>query len=110
MCELLRINPDRKVMIGDGQACFSIDDQPIYHFLGTSTFRKYTVVHSGFDATVNVAKPKKGSTVAIFGLRAVGLSLNSLAAPSLSIHLNTQNLCKRLATRTIMFILKYNEN
>ncbi|KAF3336686.1 Alcohol dehydrogenase 1 [Carex littledalei] len=98
MCELLRINPDRKVMISDGQARFSVDGQPIYHFLGTSTFSEYTVVHSGcvakinpqapldkvcilscgfctgFGATVNVAKPKKGSTVAIFGLGAVGLS------------------------------------
>ncbi|KAJ4819107.1 alcohol dehydrogenase [Rhynchospora pubera] len=98
MCELLRINPDRKVMIGDGQARFSVNGQPIYHFLGTSTFSEYTVVHSGcvakinpeapldkvcvlscgfctgFGATVNVAKPKKGSTVAIFGLGAVGLA------------------------------------
>ncbi|KAI8003825.1 alcohol dehydrogenase [Camellia lanceoleosa] len=28
----------------------------------------------GFGATVNVAKPKKGSTVAVFGLGAVGLA------------------------------------
>ena len=35
----------------------------------------------GLGATLNVAKPKKGSTVAIFGLGAVGLavSLSSLA-------------------------------
>ncbi|KAJ3684581.1 hypothetical protein LUZ61_013745 [Rhynchospora tenuis] len=98
MCDLLRINTDRGVMIGDGQSRFSIDGKPIYHFLGTSTFSEYTVVHSGcvakinpeapldkvcvlscgfctgFGATVNVAKPPKGSTVAVFGLGAVGLS------------------------------------
>ena len=30
----------------------------------------------GFGATVNVAKPKKGSSVAIFGLGAVGLAVS----------------------------------
>jgi len=31
---------------------------------------------TGFGATVNVAKPKKGQTVAIFGLGAVGLAVS----------------------------------
>ncbi|KAG6517076.1 alcohol dehydrogenase 3-like [Zingiber officinale] len=98
MCDLLRINPDRGVMIGDGQARFSKDGKPIYHFLGTSTFSQYTVVHvgcvakinpsapldkacvvscgisTGYGACVNVAKPPKGSSVAVFGLGAVGLA------------------------------------
>ncbi|CAA6660351.1 unnamed protein product [Spirodela intermedia] len=68
------------------EARFSINGKPIYHFLGTSTFSEYTVVHVGclakinplppwkrsacFGATVNVAKPKKGSSVAVFGLGA----------------------------------------
>jgi Zn-dependent alcohol dehydrogenase len=33
-------------------------------------------VLKGFGATVNVAKPKKGSSVAIFGLGAVGLAVS----------------------------------
>ncbi|CAN6475789.1 unnamed protein product [Victoria cruziana] len=98
MCELLRINTDRGVMIADGKSRFSIKGKPIYHFLGTSTFSEYTVVHAGcvakinprapldkvcilscgistgFGATVNVAKPPRGSTVAVFGLGAVGLA------------------------------------
>jgi alcohol dehydrogenase class-P len=98
MCDLLRINTDRGVMIGDGTSRFSINGKPIYHFVGTSTFSEYTVCHvgclakinpkapldkvcvlscgisTGFGATVNVAKPTKGSTVAVFGLGAVGLS------------------------------------
>ncbi|GKU90591.1 hypothetical protein SLEP1_g4571 [Rubroshorea leprosula] len=98
MCDLLRINTDRGSMINDGKSRFSIDGQPIHHFLGTSTFSEYTVVHvgqvakinpaapldkvcvlscgisTGFGATVNVAKPKKGHSVAIFGLGAVGLA------------------------------------
>ncbi|XP_073314436.1 alcohol dehydrogenase 1-like [Primulina huaijiensis] len=98
MCETLRINTERGVMLSDGKARFSKNGQPIYHFLGTSTFSEYTVVHvgcvakinpaapldkvcvlscgisTGLGATMNVAKPTKGSTVAIFGLGAVGLA------------------------------------
>nr|AFK45892.1 unknown [Lotus japonicus] len=92
MCELLRINTDRGVMLSDGKTRFSKNGQPIYHFVGTSTFSEYTVVHAGcvakispaapldkvcvvscgyctgFGATVNVAKPEPNSTVAVFGL------------------------------------------
>ncbi|XP_062079138.1 alcohol dehydrogenase-like [Humulus lupulus] len=98
MCDLLRINTDRGVMLSDGKSRFSINGTPISHFLGTSTFSEYTVVHAGclakinplapldkvcilscgistgLGATLNVAKPKKGSTVAVFGLGAVGLA------------------------------------
>lgn len=99
MCDLLRINTDRGVMISDGNTRFSKNGQPIYHFVGTSTFSEYTVVHvgclakinpcapldivcvlscgisTGLGATLNVAKPTKGSSVAIFGLGAVGLAV-----------------------------------
>ncbi|TYI86966.1 hypothetical protein E1A91_D04G103800v1 [Gossypium mustelinum] len=98
MCDLLRINTERGGMLHDGHTRFSKDGKPIYHFLGTSTFSEYTVVHvgqvakinpeapldkvcvlscemsTGFGATVNVAKPKKGGSVAVFGLGAVGLA------------------------------------
>ncbi|KAL6214027.1 hypothetical protein ACLB2K_013465 [Fragaria x ananassa] len=98
MCDLLRINTDRGVMLNDGESRFSIKGKPIYHFVGTSTFSEYTVTHvgclakinpkapldkvcvlscgisTGLGATLNVAKPKKGSTVAVFGLGAVGLA------------------------------------
>ncbi|KAI8535706.1 hypothetical protein RHMOL_Rhmol10G0194500 [Rhododendron molle] len=98
MCDLLRINTDRGVMLNDGKSRFSIKGKPVYHFVGTSTFSEFTVVHvgclakinpaapldkvcilscgisTGLGATLNVAKPKKGSTVAIFGLGAVGLA------------------------------------
>nr|AGV54476.1 alcohol dehydrogenase 1 [Phaseolus vulgaris] len=98
LCEVLRINSDRGVMLSDGKTRFSKNGQPIYHFLGTSTFSEYTVLHAGcvakdhpaapldkvcvvscgfctgFGATVNVAKPKPNDTVAVFGLGAVGLA------------------------------------
>ncbi|KAK9096361.1 hypothetical protein Sjap_021858 [Stephania japonica] len=98
MCDLLRINTDRGVMIGDGKSRFTIKGKPIYHFVGTSTFSEYTVVHvgcvakinpqapldkvcvlscgvsTGLGAALNVAKPKPGSVVAVFGLGTVGLA------------------------------------
>ncbi|MCL7036138.1 hypothetical protein MKW94_000024, partial [Papaver nudicaule] len=98
MCDLLRINTDRGVMLNDGQSRFSINGKPIFNFVGCSTFSEYTVCHvgclakinpeapldkvcilscgisTGLGATLNVAKPKKGSTVAVFGLGAVGLA------------------------------------
>ncbi|XP_059063913.1 alcohol dehydrogenase isoform X1 [Cryptomeria japonica] len=98
MCDLLRINTDRGVMLSDGKSRFSIGGEPIYHFLGTSSFSQYTVAHvgsvakinpaaplnkvcilscgvsTGMGAALNVAKPKKGSTVAVFGLGGVGLA------------------------------------
>lgn len=33
---------------------------------------------TGLGATLNVAKPKKGSSVAVFGLGAVGLAVSSM--------------------------------
>ena len=35
----------------------------------------YDLSTTGLGATLNVAKPKKGSTVAVFGLGAVGLAV-----------------------------------
>eukprot|EP00253_Pinus_taeda_P032802 PITA_32802 len=98
MCDLLRIDTERGVMMSDGNSRFSINGKPIHHFLGTSTFSEYTVAHAGcvakinpkapldkvcvlscgvptgMGATLNAGKPKKGSTVAVFGLGAVGLA------------------------------------
>ncbi|GMP44778.1 hypothetical protein CsSME_00013561 [Camellia sinensis var. sinensis] len=47
MCDPLRINTDRGVMIHDQKSRFSIKGKPIFHFVGTSTFSEYTVVHVG---------------------------------------------------------------
>ncbi|KAJ1409606.1 hypothetical protein SESBI_22663 [Sesbania bispinosa] len=107
MCDLLRINPVREVMISDGKSRFTINGKPISHFLGTSTFSQYTVVHSGcvvkinpkapldkvcilscgittgLGAVLNVAKPKKGASIAVFGLGTVGASCNVIYKNSL---------------------------
>lgn len=57
MCDLLRINTDRGVMISDGQTRFSKDGKPIYHFVGTSTFSEYTVAHSGCVTKIDPQAP-----------------------------------------------------
>jgi alcohol dehydrogenase class-P len=57
LCDLLRINVDRGVMIGDGQSRFSINGKPIFHFVGTSTFSEYTVIHVGCLAKINPEAP-----------------------------------------------------
>lgn len=57
MCDLLRINTDRGVMLDDGKSRFSINGKPIYHFVGTSTFSEYTVVHVGCLAKINPDAP-----------------------------------------------------
>ncbi|OWM76383.1 hypothetical protein CDL15_Pgr028253 [Punica granatum] len=57
MCDLLRINTDRGVMLNDGKTRFSINGKPIYHFVGTSTFSEYTVVHVGCVAKINPEAP-----------------------------------------------------
>ncbi|MCP5419611.1 MAG: S-(hydroxymethyl)glutathione dehydrogenase/class III alcohol dehydrogenase [Gammaproteobacteria bacterium] len=78
---------------------FSIDGQPIYHYMGCSTFSEYTVVPeialakinpaaplekvcllgcgitTGIGAVRNTAKVEPGSTVAVFGLGGIGLSV-----------------------------------
>ncbi|KAL3716388.1 hypothetical protein ACJRO7_008053 [Eucalyptus globulus] len=98
MCQAL--GWDRNgVMHSDQKTRFSIRGLPIYHYLGVSSFSEYAVVHSGCAAKVsptvplekicilscgvatglgaawNVADVSEGSTVAIFGLGTVGLSV-----------------------------------
>ncbi len=82
----------------DGTRRFSIKGQPIYHYMGCSTFSEYTVVPeialakinkaapldkvcllgcgvtTGIGAVLNTAKVEPGSTVAVFGLGGIGLS------------------------------------
>jgi Zn-dependent alcohol dehydrogenase len=42
-------------MMNDRKSRFSINGKPIYHFMGTSTFSQYTVVH---DVSVAKIDPK----------------------------------------------------
>jgi len=88
-----------KGLLLDGTSRFSKDGQTIYHFMGTSTFSEYTVlpeiavakidasapldkvcllgcgITTGIGAVRNTAKVEPGSTVAVFGLGAIGMSV-----------------------------------
>ncbi len=97
LCQKIRATQGQGLM-PDGTTRFYKDGQPIYHYMGTSTFSEYTVlpeislakvnpeadlkevcllgcgVTTGMGAVVNTAKVQDGDTVAIFGLGGIGLS------------------------------------
>ncbi|KAL1556421.1 alcohol dehydrogenase [Salvia divinorum] len=100
LCEKFRVNTMKSTMSSDGKCRFSTEEgKPIFHFLNTSTFTEYTVVDSacvvkidreaslkkmsllscgvsmGVGAVWNTADVEEGSTVAVFGLGAVGLAV-----------------------------------
>lgn len=97
LCQKIR-QTQGKGLMPDGTTRFSKDGQPIFHYMGCSTFSEYTVlpeislakinkqapleevcllgcgVTTGMGAVVNTAKVQPGDTVAIFGLGGIGLS------------------------------------
>ncbi|WOG88157.1 hypothetical protein DCAR_0207391 [Daucus carota subsp. sativus] len=101
MCDKYRVKPLKSVMENDGKTRFfsKKEGKPIYHFLNTSTFSEYTVVDSacvvkidpqaclksttllscclstGLGAVWNTANVEAGSSIAVFGLGAVGLAV-----------------------------------
>lgn len=55
LCGKVRSATGVGVMLSDRKSRFSINGKPIYHFMGTSTFSQYTVVH---DVSVAKIDPK----------------------------------------------------
>jgi len=98
LCQRIRITQGKGVM-PDGTSRFSFKGKPILHYMGTSTFSEYTVlpeisvakinpeapldkvcllgcgITTGIGAVLNTAKVTPGSTVAVFGLGGIGLSV-----------------------------------
>jgi S-(hydroxymethyl)glutathione dehydrogenase/alcohol dehydrogenase len=98
LCVTLRATQGRGVM-PDGTSRLSQGGLPIHHYMGTSTFAEYTVVPeialakirrdaplekvcllgcgvtTGIGAVLNTAKVEAGSSVAVFGLGGIGLSV-----------------------------------
>jgi len=98
LCQAVRETQGQGLM-PDGTSRFSINGKPIMHYMGCSTFSKYSVipeislakvredapfdkicyigcgVTTGIGAVVFQAKVEKGSTVAVFGLRGIGLNV-----------------------------------
>jgi S-(hydroxymethyl)glutathione dehydrogenase/alcohol dehydrogenase len=97
LCQKIR-ETQGKGLMPDGTTRFSKDGQPIYHYMGCSTFSEYTVlpeislakvskeapleevcllgcgVTTGMGAVMNTAKVQAGDTVAIFGIGGIGLA------------------------------------
>nr|WP_238942145.1 S-(hydroxymethyl)glutathione dehydrogenase/class III alcohol dehydrogenase [Marinobacter sediminum] len=97
LCQKIR-ETQGKGLMPDGTSRFYKDGEPIFHYMGCSTFSEYTVlpeialakvskdapleevcllgcgVTTGMGAVMNTAKVEEGATVAIFGLGGIGLS------------------------------------
>lgn len=98
LCQAIRTTQGQGVM-PDGTSRFRIGKEPIYHYMGTSTFSNYTVlpeialakvredapfdkicyigcgVTTGIGAVINTAKVRPGDNVIVFGLGGIGLNV-----------------------------------
>ncbi len=98
LCQSIRVTQGKGFM-PDGTSRFSKNGKSIFHYMGTSTFSEYTVlpeislakinkdapldkvcllgcgITTGLGAVFNTAKVTPGSTVAVFGLGGIGLSV-----------------------------------
>src|SRR3954470_14487120 len=97
LCQKVRATQGKGLM-PDGTTRFSYNGEPVYHYMGCSTFSEYTVVPeislakipkeaplekvcllgcgvtTGIGAVLNTAKVEEGATVAVFGLGGIGLA------------------------------------
>ncbi|MEM6501555.1 MAG: S-(hydroxymethyl)glutathione dehydrogenase/class III alcohol dehydrogenase [Cyanobacteria bacterium P01_C01_bin.89] len=98
LCQAIRATQGKGLM-PNGTSRFKVRGETIYHYMGTSTFSEYTVlpeiaiakinpeapldkacllgcgITTGIGAVLNTAKVEPGSSVAVFGLGGVGLSV-----------------------------------
>ena len=98
LCGAIRETQGQGLM-PDGSSRFSLNGEPLYHYMGTSTFANFTVVPeialakiredapfdkvcyigcgvtTGLGAVMNTAKVEAGATVAVFGLGGIGLNV-----------------------------------
>jgi S-(hydroxymethyl)glutathione dehydrogenase/alcohol dehydrogenase len=98
LCQAIRETQGRGVM-PDGTSRFSLGREPLFHYMGTSTFSNFTVlpeiaaakiredapfdkvcyigcgVTTGLGAVMNTAKVAPGDNVVVFGLGGIGLNV-----------------------------------
>src|ERR1700760_627522 len=98
LCVAIRATQGKGVM-PDGTSRFSSGGEPVYHYMGTSTFSNYTVlpeialakiredapfdkvcyigcgVTTGIGAVMNTAKAEAGARAVVFGLGGIGLNV-----------------------------------
>jgi len=99
LCTSVRAATGKGVMLADDKPRYSYQGKPIYHFMGTSSFSEYSILHAqslakirrdaplekccllgcgistGWGAVWNTAQVERGATAAVFGIGAVGLSV-----------------------------------
>ncbi|HJN22824.1 MAG TPA: S-(hydroxymethyl)glutathione dehydrogenase/class III alcohol dehydrogenase [Rhodospirillales bacterium] len=98
LCQAIR-ETQGKGLMPDGSSRFSLAGEPIFHYMGTSTFANYTVlpeiaaakiradapfdkvcyigcgVTTGIGAVINTANVEAGANVVVFGLGGIGLNV-----------------------------------
>ncbi|MGD8316091.1 MAG: S-(hydroxymethyl)glutathione dehydrogenase/class III alcohol dehydrogenase [Myxococcales bacterium] len=98
LCQAIRVTQGKGLM-PDASSRFSLGGDPIYHYMGTSTFSQYTVVPeiavakiredapfdkvcyigcgvtTGIGAVINTARVEPGANVVVFGLGGIGLNV-----------------------------------
>jgi S-(hydroxymethyl)glutathione dehydrogenase / alcohol dehydrogenase len=98
LCTAIRATQGKGVM-PDGSSRFRLNGEPVFHYMGCSTFSQHTVVPeialakiredapfekvcyigcgvtTGVGAVINTAKVQAGETVAVFGLGGIGLNV-----------------------------------
>ena len=98
LCQAVRSTQGRGLM-PDESSRFSLGNETLYHYMGTSTFAQYTVVPeiavakiredapfdkvcyigcgvtTGIGAVINTAKVEAGANVVVFGLGGIGLNV-----------------------------------
>ena len=98
LCQAVRITQGQGVM-PDGSSRFSLSGEPIFHYMGTSTFSNFTVlpeiavakiredapfdkvcyigcgVTTGIGAVINTAQVEAGANCVVFGLGGIGLNV-----------------------------------
>ena len=98
LCVSIRATQGRGLM-PDGTSRFSCNGEPVFHYMGTSTFANFSVVPeialakirkdaplekvcyigcgvtTGIGAVINTAKVEPGASVVVFGLGGIGLNV-----------------------------------
>lgn len=98
LCQAIRTTQGQGLM-PDGTSRFTLDGEPVFHYMGTSTFANHTVVPeialakvredapfdkicyigcgvtTGLGAVINTAKVEPGSNCVVFGLGGIGLNV-----------------------------------
>lgn len=125
LCQAIRETQGKGVM-PDGTSRFSIGNEKIYHYMGTSTFANHTVlpeialakirpdapfdkvcyigcgVSTGIGAVLNTAKVEAGSNIVVFGLGGIGLNVIQgarLADANMIVGVDLNNNKKELAEK-----------